>query len=226
MKENLLKAAQNQEKYQHTKAKYRNFVPGQAVFLYNRDCDRFKQTTKRRYNNGPYVIKKKHNDVNFTIFDPTNAKAKDIKVHCQRLIPFTVRKPELDLFQSLVQKPNSKESLQKNHTHAIFDDTSTIDLLWPTPTTIYSQPQRDLDEEILLSPAPSETDMQAADNDIDTNNTFQTPDTISTSSNDTIIYSPTKGDSDTIQTHTYDLRDLQPRYDPQRFLQWALDITK
>lgn len=228
VKENILRATTKQENYQHQFSRYRKFSPGDLVFLNNRSTDRNKLTTKRRLNVGPYEVKKAHNKVDFTIIDPSNPSARSTKVHAQRLIPFTARKPELDLFHSLVQKQHCEIPPQNKKTHAIFDDTPDIEILWPAPSTINAEPQHNAGEEIV-SYSPSGETLTEDNNDDSMNSISQVPDTTLASgddSNETIIYDPVRDATHTSQTYPYDLRQIQPRYDPQRFLQWALDITK
>lgn len=133
VKQNLLKSAQIQENYQHHMAKKREFSPGDLVFLCNKDCDRYKPTTKRRYNESPFPIVKQHSDVDFSIIDPLKPNVKRIKIHSQRLLPFKQRKKELDYFHSVMKNPQEVSSPilpKKQKPHAKFDGNPDVDLLW------------------------------------------------------------------------------------------------
>lgn len=228
VKENILKATIKQENYQHQFSKYRNFSPGDLVFLNNRNMDRHKLTTKRRLNDGPFEIKKVHNKVDFTIIDPSNPSMRSTKVHAQRLIPFTARKPELDLFHALVEKPLKLTPPRIKETHAVFDDTPDIEILWPAQNIVHAEPQDNTNEDILSCPTSNQV-LTQDNNDNNINDTSHAPDAALVSdddSNETVLYDPSEDDTVTSQAYPYDLRQFQPRYDPQRFLQWALDVTK
>lgn len=229
VKENLLKSATLQEIYQHKKARHRNFTPGQQVFLHNRDCDRFKLTTKKRNNVGPYTIKEKHNEVNFTIYDPTDLNGKEMKVHSQRLIPFTQRRQELDLFNTKVKansSPTSHTSEQTDKPNAQFDDLPNIHLLWepnslkPATGTIQSIQS----EGSIMDDIHPLSDHEQASPISATSGMSHISSTHSSSTDDTIIYTPPR--ENISQCQRYDLRPIEPRFLANRFMQWALDVTK
>lgn len=230
VKENLLKTATLQEIYQHKRAKLRNFTPGQKVFLHNKDCDRFKLTTKKRYNEGPYTIKEKHNEVNFTIYDPTKLNGKEMKVHSQRLIPFTQRRQELDLFNTKVQANVSPTPHTYDQTtdkpNAQFDDLPNIHLLWGTNSL---KPERGIIQGIQNEGSRLDEIQPLSDHEevfpiSATSEMSHISPTHSNSSEDTIIYTPPRENE--TQNQRYDLRPIEPRYLPERFLSWALDVTK
>ena len=128
IQESLLRAAKEQEIYQHRTAKYRNFNVGDLVYLYSPNSQRNFPLPKKKNYIGPMKILHKHNNVNYTIVNANDPKSKKIKVHSHRLIPFTERKPNLDLFHSTI-----KENLVSNESdtclysslhkpHAVFDE--------------------------------------------------------------------------------------------------------
>lgn len=236
VKECLENAAQKREVYQHAKAKYRDFYPGQLAYLHTRDCDRFRDTTKRRSNIGPFRIVKRHNKVNYTIVDAHEPTKPQFKVHCERLIPYTQRNPKLSLFHTLCSEVNKKPHVSQQDTnskkpHAVFDDDEFTDLLYSntspsttkvktdsfhTPTNQSMDMTLPQDENLALSP------IHFAD-DPDVHNSESSND-----SEQTIIYDANVSNSQTSQSmrSPYDLRDIQPRYSATRFLDWALQITE
>lgn len=231
----LLKASQAQQKYQHKKAKYRDFQPDQLAYLHTRDCERYKQTTKRRTNVGPYRILKKHNNVDYTIIHAENPKAKQMKVHASRLIPYTPRRPQLDLYHTIMQ--NSTNPVEQTHNnsipHAVFEDPDYNHLFWadtndppqrlhPTQKTMPGvgnidpenpQMDRDTEQESLVNQSPEGSNVFPSQSD---------------DSENTVIYTPPSNtaNNDSSLTHSYELRDIQPRYDPNRFLEWAIKFTE
>lgn len=237
VKENIIKATKRNRDYQHQFAKPRYFSPGQNVFLNNRDCDRFKVTTKRRYNVGPYKIKEKHNEVNFTIVDPNNINEKGIKVHAQRLIPIADRRQHLNLFESMVKQSQRVSSFPDifEKPHAQFDDTPHEGIPW----TIHSKSplQQEGRNTPPSSPTPPLSPLSTSpSHDQSLRDTDSTPPT--TANVDNFHASPVVSEEDdsqkTItydtsalspQTHEYNLRDIQPRYLANRFLDWAFEIT-
>lgn len=229
----LQKAAEKREIYQHSRARYRDFYPGQLAYLHNKDCDRFKSTTKRRSNIGPYRIVKKHNKVNYTIVDANDPTKPQFKIHCERLIPYTQRDPKLSLFHALTadnnkrNPPTQQRNAYKNIPHAVFDDSDYSEILYPhespgTKTNCCStHTGQSLDNELLEELCPSPPTFQ---ND--------TPSDVLENSNDsaeTIIYDAGVSSSETnhLNRSPYELRDIQPhRYHPTRFLNWALQMTE
>lgn len=240
VQQQLLKAAQTRQNYQHKKAKYREFRPNQLAYLHTRDCDRHKQTTKKRVNIGPYRILKRHNNVDYTIKNAMAPGAKEIKVHASRLIPYTPRKPELDLYNSLTNDsaPQDIEIQKKSVPHAVFDEADYNHLLWSYEST----PLKTSNPVHEQSPEKENTDLEINSTDTQTHDNVeeaipqdQTPEgselgsTHSSADTDhTIIYTPPSGSpkNDQSPTRSYNLRDFHPRYDPNRFLQWALKITE
>lgn len=120
--ENITKASEKQENYQHKKAKIKDFKIGQLVFLYSPDMDRNSGLPKKRSYKGPFRVVERHNLVNYSIMDISDAKKKIQKVNSDRLIPFEERNfkflPELKTTEEeecLVSKPKP---------HAQFDAES------------------------------------------------------------------------------------------------------
>ena len=132
--EQLLKAAEHQENYQHKKAKYRQLHEGQLVFLFSPQADRNSQTVKKRNFFGPYRISKKHNEVDYTIEHATDPSKKPVKVHASRLLPYTTRKPHLNVVNSHHDK-KSNDQLPTytppctDDLHNIYEDLNYKDVL-------------------------------------------------------------------------------------------------
>lgn len=251
VKENLIAAAKKQQNYQHQFAKYRNFSIGDKVFLHNKDLDRHKLTTKKRQNEGPFEITKIHNKVDFSIRDPFKHDAKTIKVHAQRLLPYTSRKPELDYFYSENKNPRHSNAdasniLYSKTPHPQFEDKQNIDFLWAAPLYNTAKPHIEKQNEIVSSnpavindtesliqnnevvgdtPIPEERELTVNNEEVintPMGEEIELPDT--DNSNNTIIYTPPH--NLVTNLHDYNLRTLSPRYDPQRFLQWAFKLTE
>jgi hypothetical protein len=134
VRDRLIKAAEAQEEYQHKSAKYRDFSCGQLVYMYSPDTDRNSHLPKRRNYVGPMRILQVHNRVLCTVIDASNPKAKPVKVHTQRLIPYIERKRELDFLYKLVQEQKSTQDLNNganalDKPHATFDELTDDDLI-------------------------------------------------------------------------------------------------
>lgn len=132
---NLVKAAETQERYQSRFAKHKEFSPGQFVFLHSPDADRFSRLPKRRNYIGPYRIQKKHNNVNFTILKAHDPRAKEMKVHANRLIAVPERRPNLDYLNTQVESktlPRDYTLDAYNKPHPKFDDEDFIQDNSPT----------------------------------------------------------------------------------------------
>ena len=221
---NLELAAESQEIYQHKRARYRDFEINELVYLYAPEQDRHLPTTKRRNFFGPMRITKKHNKVNYSIINATRP-GKEIKVHAERLIPFTIRKPHLDLFTSTIQdlecsqSKSNKSDTSSNKPYAVFDEPQLDDHLFPcgqqkTKIRDINNTGAGPQQEVITAPNP-ENDSPCS--------------SPSTDSEDTIIYDATGGENDqqqNIQRSPYLLRDIQPRYLADRFFEWTLRMTE
>lgn len=139
VEESIKLAAEKQEAYQHKNSKYKDFIPGELVYLYNPAKDRYNKLLKTKNYVGPMRIIKRHNKVNYTILDAKNDRAKEMKVHSSRLLPYTPRKPDLDLFHNIVQNAASSQNLTVNNDkgvskpHAVFDDPDLTQILFSQP---------------------------------------------------------------------------------------------
>ena len=145
VRDSLIKSSERQEQYQHQTAKYRDFYPGQLVYLYSPDADRNSPNPKKRNYVGPMRIISQDNNVNFTIIDATKPGAKPQKVNSQRLIPFAERTAELDYLTRLIleDKPADQEQPTNLSTstskHAVFDEINPLELSFLLPPFSSSQ---------------------------------------------------------------------------------------
>lgn len=237
IKECLEKAAQKREIYQHSKAKYRDFYPGQLAYLHTKDCDRFRDTTKRRKNIGPFRIVKKHNKVNYTISDANDPLKQPFKVHSERLLPYSQRDAKLSLFNTLCSDRGNKQQFTKplenykTFPHAVFENNDYTDFLYsndpvPPPVTTANPSHIHTHQSIeTISPQGEHSSLSPEQHIND--EVVHTSDN-SMDSDNTIIYNPGDSSSAEIQNvrSPYELRDMQPRYSATRFLDWALQITE
>lgn len=228
----LVKNAETQEKYQHQRAKPRNFYEGQLVYVYSPDSDRNSNLPKKRSYIGPMRIVKIHTPVNVSIIDPINTKAKEQRVHVERLIPYTERKQELDYLTQLVREnhatcPTSYQPDILKKPPAVFDDMTDADILqtlvlYPqqTGTELSNSPPLQATGDESLCPIPPDIH------------------TTSPASSDTEIYeleaqsSPEPQSTEEIQpSHSYFLRssvnnDTHQPNAAQRLLDWSLALTE
>lgn len=120
VEENILKATEKMENYQHKTAKDRVFYLGQLVFLLYPEMDRNAHLPKRRNYHGPYRIVDIHSSVNYSIQDTRNTKAKTMKVHSSRLIPYTERRKNLEVIEE--EEETRPQTIPKSLPPAQFDD--------------------------------------------------------------------------------------------------------
>lgn len=126
IRENILKSAENQENYQNRKAKLREFQIGQLVFLHQPHYDRNCHLPKKRNFKGVFRIREKHTPVNYSIQEIDNPRAKLMRVHSSRLIPYTSRNDNLIIREE--NPEHVEQTLPKQLPHAVFDEVDYIPL--------------------------------------------------------------------------------------------------
>ena len=243
VRESLIKAAERQETYQARSAEHREFYDGQLVYLYSPDTDRNANLPKRRNYIGPMRIIHCHNNkVNYTIQNPSDPKAKPIKVHINRLIPYVERRSELDLLHRIVRADTqTKESnlpdsvLEKPH--ASFGEVLDTDLLPPTPQ-IHSTPKivhtqtqlgpnnaSDFTMPVNGDSVSSVTDQCTVENCDSDNTEIYEVDPVTTGKafkNSSVL--PTTSSSST--SHNYMLRSRSGSNFADKIFDWSLSLTK
>lgn len=99
--EHFKNASEKQQDYRlRTGAKHRTFEIGQKVYLHTPNLERNKSSIKKPSFDGPYEIIQRHNDVNYTIRDWRNPRAKLQRVHIERLLPYQERDPKFELIDN------------------------------------------------------------------------------------------------------------------------------
>lgn len=220
VRDSIIKAAEDQEQYQHKTAKYRNFYPGQLVYLYSPDSDRNAHLPKRRSYIGPMRILEIHNKVLCTVIDASNPKAKPVKVHTQRLIPYIERRKELDFLQKLVQEQKREQQIKGSdilkRPHATFDDLTDTDII---SFTLHSNTKRGNETQNTAScesPLSDATEIYEYE--------VESP----------LTSTPKEGLSqrETVTTHNYDLRGQPGQQNTgivnsaRKLLDWSLTMTQ
>lgn len=96
--ENCKEATKKQQFYRLNQgAKLRDFQIGDRVMLHTPNLERSNYMVKRALFDGPYIVIKRHNDVNYSIVKENKPNDKPKKVHAERLLPYTKRREELQL---------------------------------------------------------------------------------------------------------------------------------